>query len=192
MSYVKDILKGGAASALNQIKSYDIGGALKNSLSSAGINVDMPKLNLDTTKIDGKKIDLSKIQLPGGAENYISPITSKALSVVSVPSSINGVPIPELPKLPDLSSVSSQVDGYLLSHGLDTEKLGIRSVDDILETPDLASLKSVQWDSPATFDLLDLDSAIDKFDMAEAQKKIDSLSSLTDGKLKNFDISKYF
>ena len=192
MGYVKDILKGGAASALNQIKSYDIGGTLKSGLSSAGLDVNMPKLNLDTTKIDGKKIDLSKIRLPGGATNYISPILSKTVPEFSVPSSINGVPIPELPKLPDLSSVSSQVDGYLSTHGFDTEKLGIRSVDDILEVPDLASLKGVQWDDPATFEIPDLDSALNNFDMEEAQKKIDNLSSLTDSQLENFDISKYF
>lgn len=190
MGYVKDILKGGASKAFDQIKSYDIGSQLKSSMDVSGIN--MPKINLDTAAISGKKIDITKIKLPGGAESYISPIAAKLSAGITIPSSINGVPLPKLPELPDLSSVSSQVDGYLSTHGFDTEKLGINSVEDILEVPDLASLKSVSFEVPTTFEIPDLESSIDKFDIAGTLDKVDTLSSLSDSQLENLDISKYF
>ena len=152
----------------------------------------MPEMKMpDATKDWKLNLDPSVIKPPAGMTNYFSPIAQKlaSLSGVKLPSEIGGVP---LPTLPDLSSVSSKVDEFLSGFGFNTEKLGIRSVDDILKEPDLKSISNVP--SLNTVDpnnMPDITTAMDGFDIDGIQKEVNDMTSNIPGTDK-IDISKYF
>ena len=188
MGFLKSTIKSGAYNAINQIKSVDMGSKLNSALGSMGL--EMPKLEMPEAAKNMKlDLDPSALKMPAGMDSYISPIASKLMSGVKLPSEIGGVP---LPQMPDLSSVSSEVDGYLSGMGLDTNKLGIRSVGEILKAPNLSELKSVQFESPVDMNNLpDLTTSLDGFDMGETQSEIDKFTKQFSG-IDNFDISKYF
>ena len=187
MGGITSILKGGAKSAMNQVKSMDVMGQLNSGLSSVGI--DVPKLNMpDGVKNFKPSFNTDVIKLPAGVESYISPLASGLLSNAKLPSEFGGI---QLPQLPDLSSVSSDINGYLSGIGLDTNQLGIRNIDDILKEPDLSSLKDVQFESPVDLDNMpDLTKSLDDFDMSGLQSQIDEITNQFPGV--NIDISKYF
>lgn len=188
MGYIKDLFKGGIKSAMNQIREIDPIGKVNSELGSIGIEV--PKFEMpDAAKNMKLNLDPSIIKLPAGIDSYISPLASKAMEGVKLPSEFNGIPIPEMP---DLSSVSSEVNNYMSGIGLDTDKLGIRNVGDILKEPDLSSLKSVQFESPVDLNNLpDLSTVMDDFDLSEAQKQINDITSKS-SIIDNIDISKFF
>lgn len=185
---ITSILKNGAKSAMNQVKSMDVMGQLNSGLSSVGIEV--PKLNVpDGVKNFKPNFNTDAIKLPAGIENYLSPVTTGLLSGVKLPSEINGV---QIPQLPDLSSVSTDLDSMLSGIGFDTNKLGIRSVDDILKEPDLSALKSVQFELPIDLNNMpDLTASLDDFDMSEVQSQIDEITNQMPD-MEKIDISKYF
>ncbi len=88
--------------------------------------------------------------------------------------------------------MSSKVDEYLSGFGFDAEKLGIRSVSDILKEPDLSALKDVNWASPVTIDTIpDLTKSMDAFDINSVQSQIDQVTSKIPD-VDSIDISKYF
>jgi hypothetical protein len=188
MGFLKSTIKSGANNAINQIKNVDMGTKLNSALGSMGL--EMPKLDVpDVAKNMKLNIDPSAIKMPAGMDSYISPIASKLMSGVKLPSEIGGVP---LPQMPDLSSVSSEVDGYLSGMGLDTNKLGIRSVGEILKTPNLSELKQVQFESPVDMNNLpDLTSSLDDFSLEGTQSEIDKFTNQFPG-VDSFDVSKYF
>lgn len=173
MGYMKSVLKGGLSSAMGQIKSYDISSKVNSQLSSVGVKV--PNIGLsDSVKNLKFDIDPSILKLPAGVENYISPIANGVLSNVKVPEELGKLGIP-LPEMPDLSSVTSDVDKFMSGMGIDTNKLGIRSVSDILKEPDLSALKQVQFESTVDLNNMpDLSHALDDFQMPN----IDELKQL--------------
>jgi hypothetical protein len=76
--------------------------------------------------------------------------------------------------------------------GLDTSKIGMNSVEDILKKPDLSSLYSVP--STLTFDvnnMPDPNSIMSEFDISGTQAQINEMSSKVPG-IESIDISKYF
>lgn len=185
---ITSILKSGAKSVMNQVKSMDVMGQLNSGLSSVGIEV--PKLNVpDGVKNFKPNFNTDVIKLPAGVENYLSPVTTSLLSGVKLPSEINGV---QIPQLPDLSSVSTDIDSMLSGIGFDTNKLGIRSVDDILKEPDLSALKSVQFESPIDLNNIpDVTTSLDDFNISEVQSQIDEITNQMPD-MEKIDISKYF
>ena len=191
MGYITNLLKGGANSALNSLKNYDAVGKINSGLSTAGLDFEIPKkVELPETTKDWKlNIDPSVVKLPAGVDSYISPVLKKVGANVKLPSEIEGAPIPEMP---DLSSVSAEVDNYLSGIGFDTNKLGIPSVSDILETPNLSALKKVEFEPLVdTNNMPDITSIMDDFDLSEAQQSIDTITSSLPS-MKSIDISKYF
>lgn len=188
MGYVTDMLKGGVNSAKNQIKSYDIGGHIKSGIESAGIQT--PEMPTRLKEWKAPKMETGRIKLPAGVDTYIPAAFADKMPRLDIPSEINGV---QLPQLPDLSSVSSELDKNLLGIGFDTNKLGIRSVDEILKEPDLTSLKSVQFESPVDLNNMpDLTTSMDEFDIDELTSKFDSLTADVPTSIDEFDLSKYF
>lgn len=188
MGGITSILKAGANNAMNTVKSYDYKGHINSALSMAG--VDMPKLEVpDAVKNWNFNIDPSIIKLPTGVDNYISPVASTLLSHVNLPSELGSIP---LPSLPDYSSVTSQVEGYLSGMGFSTSALGIRSIEDILKEPDITSLKAVQFASPVDLNNMpDITTIMDDVDIGGIQSQIDNVTQ-DFPQVGNFDISKYF
>ena len=167
MGYIKSVLKNGLSGSMNQIKSYDISGKINSKIGSMGIDLS----RMDVPKLNNMKFE-NNIKLPAGVDSYISPIASTALSKVSLPAGLGSIPIPQMP---DLSSVSADVDNFVSGMGINTKDLGIRSVSDILKEPDLSALKSVQFESPVDVNNLpDLSHALDGFELPN----IDELKSL--------------
>ena len=190
MGTVSSILKSGLNSAKSQFKSYDVEGQINSALSVAGSDLNIPKPKMPEAMKNMKlNIDPSVVKLPAGVDSYISPFASKLISNMKLPSEINGV---QIPQMPDLSSVSLKVDEYLSGFGLDTNKLGIRSVNDILKEPDLSSLKSVQFESPIDLNNMpDLTKSLDSFDMGGLQGQINELTNGIPG-MDKLDLSQYF
>lgn len=192
MGTITSLLKGGATSAMNQIKNSVSVDKINSQLSAAGSSLQIPKVDMpESVKNVKLNIDPSILQLPAGIDNYISPLASAAINAsgFKLPSEINGV---KLPQMPDLSSVSSEVDNVLSGIGLDTNKLGIRSVDDILETPDLSALKSVDFASPVDLNNMpDLTKVMDGVNIDGIQGEINNLTKDIPG-MDSIDISKYF
>lgn len=191
MSLAKSILRAGVSSAIGHVASYGAGKVIESSFGS--MKGFLPKVEMpDAIKNANLKFDTSAIKLPAGVDSYISPILSGFLSNVNFPSEVNGVPIP---KLPDFSSVSSDLNKYLTGVGFDTNKLGIRSVDDILQSPDISALKSVQFESPVDPSKIpSLSDPMGAFDLSSIQNEIGSVtSSLPDiDDLSKVDVSKFF
>lgn len=192
MGTITSLLKGGATSAMNQIKNSVSVDKINSQLSAAGSGLQIPKVDMpESVKNMKLNIDPSILQLPAGIDSYISPLASAAINAsgLKLPSEINGV---KLPQMPDLSSVSSEVNNALSGLGLDTNKLGIRSVDDILATPDLSALKSVDFTSPVDLNSMpDLTTAMDSVDIDGIQGEINNLTKDIPG-MDSIDISKYF
>lgn len=190
MGGITSLLKAGATSSLNRIKNYDVAGKATKQLDT--LNIDLPDLGIAEATKDWKlDIDPSVVKLPAGVSSYISPLAKQfaAGTGLKLPSEINGV---KLPEMPDLSSVTSKVDEFISGMGIDTEKLGIRSVSDILAEPDLSALKSVEFSQPVDLNNMpDLTTVMDGFELGGLQSDIDSLTSGVKG-MGNFDISQYF
>lgn len=158
MGYIKSVLKNGLSGSMNQIKSYDISGKINSKIGSIGIDLS----RLDVPKLNNMQFE-NNIKLPAGVDSYISPIASGALSKIPLPEGLGSIPLPEMP---DLSSVSADIDNFVSGMGISTKDLGIRSVDDILKAPDLSSLKDVQWEYPVDVNNLpDLSHALDGFEI---------------------------
>lgn len=191
MSLVKSVLRAGVSNAIGQVASYSAGSIMESSFGS--MKSFLPKVEVpDALKGANLKFNTNAIKLPAGVDSYISPILSGFLSNVNFPTEVNGVPIP---KLPDFSSVSSDVSKHLSGIGFDTDKLGIRSIDEILQNPDISSLKSVQFESPIDPSKIpSLSDPMSGFDISSIQKEIDSVTtSLPDiDGLESVDVSKYF
>ncbi len=190
MGTITSLMKAGSSSMMGQLKNYNVNGYISSALKDATSDLDLPKINVpDTVKGLKFNIDPSIVKLPAGVDTYMSPVLSGILSHVKLPAELGNIP---LPTMPDLSSVSSKVDEYLSGFGLDTEKLGIRSVSDILKEPDLSALKDVNWASPVTIDTIpDLTKSMDAFDINSVQSQIDQVTSKIPD-VDNIDISKYF
>lgn len=192
MGTITKLIKSGASSAMSQIKNSVNIDSINSQLSAAGSSLQIPKLEmLEVMKNMKLNIDPSVLKMPAGIDNYISPVT-KAISNaagVKLPSEINGVP---LPQLPDLFSVSSELESHLSGLGFDADKLGIRNISDILKEPDLSALKKVQFASPVDLNNMpDLTESFDGFDLSEVQSEIDKISKELPG-VDSIDISKYF
>ena len=185
MGGITNLIKSGLGNSMNQLKSFDVGGQVSSALNS--MNIPVPDVKIpDDIKLD---VDLSDIKRPAGATSYISPLASKALSGVKLPSSIGGISLPELP---DLSSVTSEVESALGGIGFDTKALGIRDVKDILKTPDLASLSHVDFASPVDLNNMpDVDHIMDEVNVSDIQSQIDEITSSIPN-AEGIDISKYF
>lgn len=188
LGVIKNYIKSGATGAINNLKNYDLGKQLKQ----ANLMPDIPKVEMpEAVKSMKWNVDPSVMKLPAGVTNYMSPLASKAASFagVKLPSEVGGVP---LPKLPDLSSMSSKVDESLSGFGFDTKKLGIRSVEDILKTPDLDALKQVQFDSRIDLNNMpDLTKSLDDFKLESPQAEINNMTKDIPG-VDKIDLSKYF
>lgn len=198
MGKITNFLKSSAGDMTNQIKNIDISNQINSALGTTNItNFKMP--NLDTSELTkGMKFDtkLSDVKLPGGMTNYLPPVVSKIFGEVKLPSEIGGVP---LPQLPDLSSVTDEVESFLSGIGFNTNTLGIRSITDILKEPDLSSLKNVQFDTRSNTDvnvsslddIPDISSLLNGFDVSGLQGDINQLTTEVP-EMNDFDISKYF
>ena len=190
MGGITNLLKTGATNSFNTLKNHNITGKINSAMNMAGI--DIPKVEMpEATKEWKLDIDPTVIKPPAGMTDYFSPIAKKLTSLTGfkLPSEIGGVP---LPTLPDLSSVSSKVDEYLSSFGLDTKKLGLGSVDDILKEPDLKSIAKVPtYGGVDMNNLPDVNSAMDGINFDSVQKEIDEMTGSIPGAEK-IDISKYF
>lgn len=185
-------MKVGASQSLNSIKNYDISKDINSAKSMAGLdNIQMPKFQMpEAAKQLKLDIDPSIMKLPAGVTNRISPVAMQAASLagVKLPSEIGGV---SLPQMPDLSSMTSKVEESLSGIGFDTDKLGIRSISDILKEPDLSSLANVKFETPPKVDIPDVTKAFDSFDMSGIQGDIDSMTEGIPG-VDKIDVTKYF
>lgn len=190
MGTITSLIKSSAKNSMSQLKSYDIAGKVNSALDMSGINMKMPdKVELpDALKNFKPNFGVNDLKIPPMLSGGLSPIASKLMSGVKLPSEIGGVSLPELP---DLSSVTSEINGFMSSIGIDTNKLGIRSVEDILKTPEIAfDLNSVAL-TPTIPELPDFSSSLDGFDIGELQNQVDGIT----GKVPNMeriDISQYF
>lgn len=185
MGKITSFAKSNLSSMTSQLKSYDVGSQLKKAADSAGIST--PDFSGITSNLKLDK-SITDFKMPAGATNYISPVMSKALSQVKLPSEVYGVPIPQLP---DLSSAISGIESLFSGIGINFEGLGLRSISDILKTPDLASVAKVPTTSIKLGDLPDVSKAFDSFDMSGLQSEIDSVTKDIPG-MSDIDISKYF
>lgn len=167
---VLSVIKGGVGSTLNQIKSSVNPGKVTSEITNS-LGIEMPNVS---SKLNVKFSD-DAFKLPAGMDTYLPAGLSGLTSNLKMPTEIAGI---QLPELPDLSSVTSEVDTALTGIGFDTEKLGIRNIDDILKSPDLASLKNVQFETPVDLNNMpDLAHAMDGFDLSGAQSDLDSALS---------------
>lgn len=190
MGTITNLVKNSASKSFSQLKSYDVKGKVNSALDMSGINFSIPdSINVpDEIKNFKPNYDIKSLKLPAGIDSYISPVASQFLSGVKLPTEIGGV---KLPELPDLSSVTSQVDGYLSGFGFDTKALGIRSVEDILKEPDLSSLKNVTFESIPEVQMPDLTSSFNSLDVTGIQSDIDKITGSIPG-MESFNISQYF
>lgn len=192
MSYISNIVKSGVASQLSQIKSADVGSKIESAASSLGVNVKVPDLGKPlenvNIKLDGPA--LNEIKMPAGMTNYIPPAVTKLVGDVKLPSEIGNLKLPTLDSLPELSSVSSELQGALSNVGINLKDLGIRDVDSILEEPNLSELSKVP-----TFSSFNPDNVKD---IMESSKDIDisgiqaDLANFSSAMNADIDISKYF
>ena len=188
MGSITNILKGQANNAISQLKGMNIENEINSRIKSANLDFELPKLEVPDS-LKNVKLDVSSFKLPAGVDSYISPVVSQLLSGIKLPSEIGGL---SLPQLPDLSSVSSKVDDFLSGFGFDTNKLGIRDIEDILQEPDLSALKNVTFESPIDLNNMpDLTQSLDDFDLSGLQSEIDGMTSQIP-EMDNIDISKYF
>ena len=192
MSYISNIVKSGVASQLSQIKSADVGSKIESAASSLGVNVKVPDLGKPlegvNIKLDGPA--LNEIKMPAGMTNYIPPAVTKLVGDVKLPSEIGNLKLPSMDSLPELSSVSSELQGALSNVGINLKDLGIRDVDSILEEPNLVELSKVP-----TFSSYNPDNVKD---IMESSKDIDisgiqaDLANFSSAMSADIDISKYF
>lgn len=188
MGSITNILKGQANNAMSQIKGMNVENEINSRLKSANIDFQLPDLEVPDS-IKNFKLDVSSFKLPAGVDSYISPVVSQLLSGIKLPSEIGGL---SLPQLPDLSSISSKVDDYLSGLGLDTSKLGIGDVSDILKEPDLSVLNNISFESPIDLNNMpELTTSLDDFDLSGLQSEIDGMTSQIP-EMDSIDISKYF
>ncbi|MBO7452218.1 MAG: hypothetical protein J6U54_17970 [Clostridiales bacterium] len=190
MGLVKKLVKTGASAALDNVKSAAISSAMNSNLASQGID---KVRSMVAGQAQVPKINVGDIKMPAGVDKYISPVADKVASHINIPTSFNGVSLPKIPELPDLSSVSSEVGSKLSSIGLDTDKLGIRSVDDILKNPDISALKASDLGhTPKVIDDFgDVTKAMDQFDINAVQDQINGMTSKFPG-VEKMDLTKYF
>ena len=199
MGNITSLIKSSASNSFNQLKSYDYKGKINQALDMSGIDLQIPDLEVpEQIKNFKPNFNTKDLKLPAGLGTYLSPIESTILNNVKLPAEIGGV---KLPELPDLSSVTSKVDEYLSGMGFDTEKLGIRSVEDILKTPDLSALNGGSLanltnitslpDITNSFDMNSITSATDSFDMGSLQSQIDEMTKDMPG-MESIDLSQYF
>ena len=181
---IQSVLTAGMKQSLGHLKNVDFVTPLKS------VGVDIPKPQMpEAIKNWEPKFDTKVIKLPAGVNSYISPLAQGLLSNIKLPEGIGGL---SLPQLPDLSSVTSKIEESMSSMGLDTSKIGMNSVEDILKEPDLSSLYSVP--STLTFDvnnMPDPNSIMSEFDISGTQAQINEMSSKVPG-IESIDISKYF
>lgn len=191
MGYIQNVIKGGVNSSIQSIKNANIMGHINSGVSSLGDSLGIPKTEIpDAIKNFKPNYAITDLNLPvANISSYISPVASGILSGIELPSELGGIPLPEMP---DLSSVTEEVNGYISGFGIDTNALGIRSVSDILKNPDLTELKDVTFEDPVDLDNMpDLTKSLDAFNISEAQKDIDSLTSKIPG-IESLDLSQYF
>lgn len=187
MSYISDQIKSSVVNQLNSINAADIQGKAQAAIDSVGINAKVPELKVPEqikSKVKLGDTTLNSLKLPAGVTNYIPKVAMDYLGDIRLPSEIGGIP---LPKLPDLSSVTSEIQGLLSGVGIDTNKLGIRDVSSILKEPNLSSLKDVNVPTiSADGTIEDAIKAMDGFsvpglsgDIKEASNYIPELNDLT-------------
>lgn len=174
MSSITSAFKNSIADMSNQFKAYNVAGKVNAKISSIGIDtsrLDPPELN----KLQFK----GNLKLPNGVDSYISPIAAQALSHVGIPSQLASelnLGSITMPELPDISSVTADIESLAASMNFDTDKLGIRSVSEILEQPDLSALKNVSFEDPVDIDHLpDLSHALDGLDMSFSMDELKNL-----------------
>lgn len=191
MGTITSLIKSSAKNSMSQLKSYDVKGKINSALDMSGIDFQIPdKIDVpDSVKNFKPNFTVNELKLPAGIDSGLSPIAAKLASGIKLPSEVGGVPLPELP---DLSSVTSEVNSFISGMGIDTNKLGIRSVDEILKTPDFSALKSVQSAAPPTItELPDLTSSMEDFNIGDVQSQIDDITGKMPS-MESIDISQYF
>lgn len=190
MGTITSLIKSSAKNSMSQLKSYDVKGKINSALDMSGIDLKIPdKIDMpDTIKNFKPNFTVNELKLPAGIDSGLSPIAAKLASGIKLPSEIGGVPLPELP---DLSSVTSEVNSFISGMGIDTNKLGIRSVDEILKEPDLSALKAVQFETPKVADIPDLTASMEGLNIGDVQKQIDEITGEMPG-MESIDISQYF
>lgn len=204
MGYITSLMKSGLSSSLNSIKSYDVAGQVKDSLGSVGFSlpkIEVPekfkdlKSNVDLGRIDTSLLftDATKsVKTFAGMDTFLSPVTSMLAKGIDIPTEIGGVKLPTLPTLPDLSSATDGINEIMSSMNIDTNKLGIRSVSDILKAPDLTSLADVEFDYPVDLNNMpDLTKSLGDFDVDGVKDSFNTIEGEIPD-LDGFDISKYF
>lgn len=203
MGAFKSILASGAKGAVRAIAvraGTKIGSAAYGAYKSG--NFKLPDVNMPNVLENlGVKLDTgAELKLPGGLEGYVSKPARDAISKIGLPTEINGVP---LPGLPDYSSVAPQVENMFKSVGISTDKLGIRSVDEILKNTDLLKM---EINVPAAARVInadnvpDINKMYDGFDVSFAQqamtRAIDEIPNIPENinldSVKSVDISKYW
>lgn len=139
------------------------------------------------------KMDSGGLKLPYGLDSYISkPVKDVANKLnLSVPTEINGV---KLPSMPDLTQVSGKVEGALSSMGLSTKLLGIRDINDILSNPDIVALKNVDFASPINLNNMpDVNTLMNKVDISVIENSVNKVPDIESILNKpSLDVSKFF
>lgn len=167
MGFLGNVIKGAATTAAIRAGTSIGTNLAKNYFTG---NMKMPDLNLGSAA--------GAISLPFGLDAYIAKPVRDAASKLNIqmPSSINGV---SLPSLPDFSSVSGEVEGMLSNMNFSPEKLGLRSVSEILANPDINAMKEVQWASPVNLnDMPDVNKLMDGIDLTNLGINVNSLDSI--------------
>lgn len=184
-----------AADIGGELKKLELGSSMKSYISDGMNSMGMPKLKVpDEVKNWKFDPDVNAIKLPAGVDTYISPIAAKAISGFEIPKELGGIPLPELPELPKLSSVIPEVESFFSGLGFNANDLGIRDIETILQNPDLSSLKSVQFEVPVDINNMpDINSAFDEVDLSGIQNDIGSFGDLSSLGISasDFDINKY-
>lgn len=196
MGTVTSMLKRSAINSVSRLTGgADLEG-VKNTLNQAKSRIDVPELKIpDNVKNMASKVKLENLKVPD-ANQYIQPVKDKVsglLSGVSLPSEIGGV---ELPKLPDMSSVTNLANGYLKDTGFSLkEGINFNDVKYAVTKGDITSLLDFNIDIPIDMGSINAVSdgtitSLDSFDMSETQREIDALTSQMD--MESIDISAYF
>ena len=196
MGGIKDTIRSGANSAMAQIKSMNVDTAINSKLNSAGINFQIPNMEVPETlknmefKTDGLKVpDASKIVDP------VKTRVTSAVSSINLPSEIGGF---EIPKIPDMSEITTKANNYLKDTGFSLKSdISFDDIKKVVSKGDITSIINFDMMSQSPIDMHSIEAvgngtitSLDSFDLSETQREMDELTK--EFGIDSIDIYQYF
>lgn len=184
-------------------KAVDTGTSYLANKAISG-ELKMPSAATNALNKLGVGFEGGELKLPYGLNSYIAKPVADMLSSVGakIPTSINGVP---LPALPDISQAAGPITSALSSVGLDTDILGMRSISDILDYPDLTAVINGKLPTSATVATPDINSIMKDFNpeqittdididsyVKDAESHMSEFQQIANQSSMDIDISKFF